>query len=177
MVVLTITNFKLWRKNDKSQFSSSRSNMWRVVCEGCVKDPITPKFLQQDAQARCIIYMNLHDGDLKKLVGLKYAKWEKLEYMSGDGTNNNMENEKNRNKKKKNKNNKRKGLQNQDAQSQESDPPSENDSTNDEKKLENHEPKGININYFLLSCNLMIHTLIMLKFLVKMRMLLRFLEL
>jgi len=88
---------------------------------------------------------------LKRLVGLKYAEemWDKLESIFGDGTINNMENEKKRNKKK----NKKKGLQKQEAQPHESHPTNASDSIDDEKKLENHEPKGININYFLLSYN------------------------
>jgi len=64
---------------------------------------------------------------LNKLIGLKYAKemWDKLESIFGNGTNNNMENEKKWNKKKK-----KKELQNQEAQPQESHLPSASDSTN-----------------------------------------------
>jgi len=56
--------------------------------------------------------MNLHDDDLKRLVGLKYSKemWDKLESISGDGTSSNMDKEKNRNKKKNKKKTKNKGL-------------------------------------------------------------------
>jgi len=64
--------------------------------EGSSKDPIAPKVLQQETQARYIIYKHLHDDDLKKLVGLKYAKemWEKLESIFGYGTSRNKEFEK-----------------------------------------------------------------------------------
>lgn len=57
------------------------------------------------------------------------------------------------NQKKSNKKKNKKGLQNQESQPQESHPTSANDSTNDEKKIENYEPKGININDFVLNYN------------------------
>lgn len=55
--------------------------------------------------------MNLHDDDLKRLVGLKYSKemWDKLESIFGDGTSSNMENDKKSNKKKNKKKTKKKG--------------------------------------------------------------------
>jgi len=110
MDILTIANYKVWCKNVKSQLFSCGYHIWRLVCEGCGKDPIVDKFLQQDVQARCIIYKNIHDYDLNRLVGLKYAKdmWDKLESIFGDGTNNNMKNEKRR---RKNKKKNKKGLQ------------------------------------------------------------------
>jgi len=104
-----------------------------------------------DPKARCIIYKNIHDEDLKRLVGLKHAKKmsENIENIFGDGTSRNIENEKKRNKKK----NKKKSLQNQESQPQESHSSSAHDLTDNEKRSENHEPKGININDFLVSYN------------------------
>ena len=80
--------------------------MWRFC-----KDTIADEFLTQDAQARCIIYNNIHGDDLKRLVGLKYAKdiRDKLKSIFGDGTRNNKEFKKKRNK---NNNNKKRAFKN-----------------------------------------------------------------
>lgn len=88
MVILTAVNSKIWRNYVKYQFFSCASDIWRLVCEGCGKDPIIDEVFQQDAQARCIIYNKFHDDYLKRLVGLKYAKgmWDKLESIFGDRT-------------------------------------------------------------------------------------------
>lgn len=71
--------------------------------------------------------------------------WDNLDSIFGDGTSSNMENDK--------KINKKKDLQCQEYQPQESHPISANDSADDEKKPESHEPKGININDFILTWN------------------------
>lgn len=45
MVVLTPTNYKVYHKNVKSQLLSYGSKIWRVVYEGCGKDPIEDEVL------------------------------------------------------------------------------------------------------------------------------------
>lgn len=111
---------------------SCGSNIWRLVYESCGKDPIVDEVVYYDEQARFIIYNNLHDDNLKRLVGLKYAKemWDNIESIFGDGTNNNMEDDKKRNKKE----NEKKGLKKNYAKTQQSHPRSANDSTSDEKE-------------------------------------------
>ena len=71
--------------------------------------------------------------------------WDRLESMFRDGTGGNRENEK---KRKKNKNN-NKSIEKQEAQPQESHSSSAHDSIDDERRSENRESKGININDFL----------------------------
>lgn len=132
MVVLIAANYKVCCENVKSELLSCEYNIWRPICEGCGKDPIAKEFLQQDAQALCIIYKNLHDDDIKRILGLKHAKemWDKIESIFGDGTNNKKEFEKKINKNKSQK----KNLQKQEYQPQESHSSSAHDLANDEKR-------------------------------------------
>lgn len=76
-----------------------------MVCEGCGKDPLSPKVVWKNAQARCINYENLHNVDLEKTTNLKSAKeiWRKLQVLFGGDNNNNGEVEKKSKKKKTNK--------------------------------------------------------------------------
>lgn len=59
--VIFVSNFKVWYENVKYKLLFYGSNICKSVCAGCGKDPLAPKVLKKDVQARCIIYRNIHN--------------------------------------------------------------------------------------------------------------------
>jgi len=82
---LIAANFKVWQESMKYKLSSCGSNIWRLVCEGYDGDFPSSKVLNQNSQARRIIFKKLHNADLEKVGDLKYAKevWDRLHMLFG----------------------------------------------------------------------------------------------
>lgn len=100
--------------------------MWMLVCEGCGKDPLAAKVMQQNSHEKCVIYENLHNVDLKNIVDLIATKeiCDKFQILyGGDNNNNNIRGKKNE--KKKNK----KASQKKESHPNEIHPPSVNGAT------------------------------------------------
>ena len=103
--VLTTTNFKVWQESVKKNYCLVDLNIWRLFCEGYDEYSPSTRVMKKNAQARHIIFENLHNANLEKVRDLKSAKevWDRLHMLYGARSNNSGEEVEKRSKKKKKK--------------------------------------------------------------------------